>query len=50
MKPASADDLFLSLVERREQHFGGPEGGAAGPERRTATGEAGLPGTYAAVR
>lgn len=50
-KPQSACDPSLPpAVQRREQHPGRPEGGAAGPERRAAAGEAGLSGAHAAVR
>lgn len=44
------DHLYFTVVERCEQHVGGPEGGAAGSERRAATGETRLPGTHPAVR
>lgn len=42
--------LFPPAVQRCEQHFGRPKGGAAGPERRVASGETRLPGTHPAVR
>lgn len=39
----------LPAVQRRQQHPGGPEGGAAGPERRTTAGKARLSGAHPAV-